>query len=162
MKTNLFTNLTVAAALTLFLTPIKVFGGEVIVLWTTPAKYSDVLSGRDNLALKATLQDFGKHLTKLTKDLPQNQTLNIEVTDLDLAGNIQMSGLNRVRVYSDLYKPSMTFNYELVEGDLVVSSDTVVLTDANFLETTNRRHLRLDPLKYEKRMLTKWFNKTFE
>jgi len=133
------------------------------VTWTDYEKYRDIKPGNGSRKhfRERTFKNFEKHFTKLAESLPEGQVLKIEVTDVDLAGDTLIGGIDRIRVIKELYFPRMNFSYQLVnvDGSEAVSGE-VELKDMKFM-TTSRLRYRNDSLGYEKRMLDDWFSKTF-
>jgi hypothetical protein len=109
-----------------------------------------------------TFNEFEKHFAKLAESLPEDQLLKIEVTDVDLAGDTNAAGINRVRIIKELYIPRMEFSYQLLDANSkVVLADEVKLKDMNFMSNSQLKY-RNKPLGYEKKMLDDWFEKTFK
>lgn len=134
------------------------------VTWTDYKKYRDINPGnhgrkqfRENI-----FYNFEKHFTKLAKNLPEGQVLKIDVTDVDLAGDTHVGGINRLRIVKDIYFPRMNFSYQLVNADgSEVTSAEVELKDMSFMMSGNLRY-RHDSLGHEKKMLDDWFKDTFK
>ncbi len=84
------------------------------------------------------------------------------MTDVDLAGDTNVGGINRHRIVKDIYFPRMNFSYQIVnaDGSEVVSAEAE-LKDMNFMRTSSLRY-RNDSLGYEKKMLDDWFFDVFK
>ena len=134
------------------------------VIWTDYENYRDIHpgnEGRKNFR-ERTFKNLEKHFAKLAESLPEGQVLKIEVTDVDLAGDTLVGGVNRYRIVKDIYFPRMNFSYQLVNGDgSEVVSNEIVLKDMNFLRTNSLKY-RNDSLGHEKKMLDDWFSKAFK
>lgn len=135
------------------------------VTWTDYKKYRDIQPGNENRKYfrERTFKNFEKHFTKLAETLPEGQILKIDVTDVDLAGDTHVGGINRLRIVKDIYFPRLTFSYQLVnavDGSEIVAAK-VKLKDMNFMMSSNMRY-RNDSLGYEKKMLDAWFEETFK
>jgi len=133
------------------------------VTWTDYKSYRDIHEGNENRKSfrERTFHNFEKHFAQLAATLPEKQTLKIEVTDVDLAGDTNAGGINRMRVVKDIYFPRLNFSYQLLdENSKVIKSEEVVLKDMNSMSGSNLRY-RNTALGYEKRMLDKWFKETF-
>ena len=134
------------------------------VTWTEPDKYRDVHPGNGHKKQfrERTFKNFDKHFAKLAAKLPEGQVLKIDVTDVDLAGDVNHGGVNRIRVIKDIFFPRMKFSFQLVnaDGSVEVSGDAE-LKDMSFLRGTHQKR-NTDSLAYEKNMIDKWFNKTFD
>ena len=133
------------------------------VIWTDYKSYRDIKEsneGRKNFREKV-FKNFEKHFTQLAARLPENQTLKIEVTDVDLAGDTRVIGIDRLRIVREIDFPRLNFSYQLLdENHKVIKSEDVVLKDMNFMSGSNARYSN-DLLAYEKRMLDEWFQDSF-
>jgi len=138
---------------------------KVEVKWTNPDSYRDIHPGDENRkSYRAKLfKRFDKHFAKLASRLPKNQTLKIEVFDLDLAGDIDYGSIYRIRYVEDVYYPSIKFSYQLVNADnSTVKSGDINLKDVNFLQFNNTIRYHSQSYGYDKKMIADWFNKTFK
>lgn len=159
---NIATALTVLLSF-IMLTP-SASAASVEVKWTDPSKYRDVDAGNENRKSfqERTFKNLDEHFAKLAADLTENQKLVIEVTDLDLAGDVNIGGINRMRIIKEIYFPRINFSYQLINADKSVElSGEISLKDMNFMQGSNLRY-RSDSLGYEKKMLDKWFDETFK
>lgn len=133
------------------------------VIWTDYKKYHDIKSGDggDKQFREIVFFNLGKHFTKLATQLPEGQTLKIEVTNIDLAGDTRIAGINDIRVIKSGYPPRMSFSYQLLdEKGSVIKSEDVNLKDLNFIENSQLKY-RHDSFGHEKKMLDDWLKKTF-
>jgi len=133
------------------------------VTWTNADKYRDIRSGFDNRKRfkERTFKSFEKHFATLAEKLPEGLLLKIDVTDVDLAGDVRFDTNRQIRVVKDIYFPRLKFSYELFNVDKsVVTSGDINLKDMSFMLGNNIRY-RNKSLGYEKRMLDNWFNDTF-
>lgn len=91
--------------------------------------------------------------------LADDESLHVEVLDIDLAGDIeplwQRTGRD-MRVVRDVTWPKMTLRYSLQRGSETVASGETRLSDMDFLQRTPRT-FGDDRLKYEQAMLDQWF-----
>lgn len=138
---------------------------ESEVTWTNPEKYRDV-KPNDTESRKRfeerTFKNLEKHFAKLAATLPKGGTLKFDVTDVDLAGDVNAGGIQRMRIVDTLYFPRIKFSYEYVDANQnIVVADEINLKDMNFM-TGSRLKYRNDSLGYEKKMLDDWFKKTFK
>jgi hypothetical protein len=98
----------------------------------------------------------------LAEKLPEGQVLTIKVTDVDLAGDTYIGGIDQLRIIKDIYFPRINFSYELVNADRgIVTSGEIVLKDMSFMMGSNLKY-RNKSLGYEKTMLDDWFTETFK
>ena len=148
----------------LLLIPSVSFSAIAEVTWTKPSDYRDIDPGNQNREgfKNKIFSSLNKHFDKLAKKLPEGQTLTIEVTDLDLAGRIDIGTMNQIRIVKEIDMPSITFSYKLVDADKkILSEDSVKLRDSSFLRSSVAKYKSHENLKYEKHMLDKWFDKQF-
>jgi hypothetical protein len=140
------------------------FAASVEVTWGDYKKFRDINEGNENRKSfrERTFKQFEKHFAELAEALPEKQVLKITVTDIDLAGDTHMGGINRMRIVKQSYFPRINLSYELLgEEGKAVKSDTVVIKDMNFMSGSNLKY-RNEALSYEKKMLDEWFDETFE
>lgn len=137
-----------------FLTPAHA-AGTVEVRWVEPAGFSDV--SRNAVDRDRELQSLGKYMSQLGGRLPDGQTLVIEVTDLNLAGELQPFSWRDARVLrGGADWPKMELRYTLQSGSRTIKSGQAHLADMNYFFG-----LRSDDLGYEKRMVERWFRDEF-
>ncbi|KFI07900.1 DUF3016 domain-containing protein [Massilia sp. BSC265] len=108
------------------------------------------------------LDDLADYFTELGKQLPAGQELKVEVTDIDLAGREYPNarGANDLRVLKGMADwPVMELRYTLSANGQVLSSGNAKLSDMNYLHRSSRLH-DSGRLRFEKRMIEEWFNKT--
>ncbi len=140
--------------------------GPVSVEFVAPEKFTDVniRHARSAPEDNPNLQGLRKHTEKRAARYVQDgQTLLIEFTDIDLAGdhlpNIDPS-LYDVRTVTGLYPPRIKLNYSLRNAaGTVLKSGQADLRDLGFDASSPGRSS--DALRYEKRMLDKWLRKEF-
>jgi len=143
---------------------VSTFAGTSEVTWTNPDEYRDIKSGNEpKKAYQARVfKDLEKHFVAMASHLPDGHTLKVNVTDVDLAGDVNASGIERIRIVRDLYFPRLKFNYVLVDGSgSEVKVGGINLKDMGFLMGNNLRY-RNKSLGYEKKMLDEWFKNTFD
>ncbi|WP_085298811.1 DUF3016 domain-containing protein [Cognaticolwellia mytili] len=141
----------------------SVQAADVEVKWTNSDKYSDIDAGEEHRKhfKERTFKSFEKHFAKLAARLPENQKLALDITNIDLAGDVRHGGINRIRVVKDIYFPRMKFTYQLLNADnIVVKSEEVSLKDMGFLIHNGLKY-RNQSLGYEKKMLDDWFKNAF-
>lgn len=131
---------------------------EAHVTFVQPENFSDMpfaTSERDQV-----LKDLHQHFDKLAAKLPAGQQLNVEVTDIDLAGRSGPSaryGGRVVRIMNGRADwPQMTLHYTITQGDQVIKSGQDELSDMSYQQHIIR-YGRDDSLRYEKNMLDQWF-----
>jgi hypothetical protein len=137
---------------------------SVEVEWISPEKFSDINAGEAHKKhfREKTFKSFEEYFAKLAESLPKNQKLVFDVTNIDLAGNVNYGGGKRIRVVKPLYSPKMEFSYRLLDAnDMVIKSENVSLKDMRFIENNRFSKDRNGFLAYEKTMLDDWFKETF-
>lgn len=137
--------------------------GQAEVEWVEPSKYTDVRPGNWGTKAKYIEHVTGK-LTEQFNDLAAKRAESLKfefkVTDLDLAGDVMVGGMNQLRVIKPVYIPRIQFSY-VVKGQSgkVVAQGEEKLKDMGFDMGINR--YRNEPFKYEYQMLEDWFNEQF-
>ncbi len=133
-----------------------------VVTFTDPDRYTDVANER--WETQSTLDALGGHIRKLgDKYIAPNDTLRVEVLDVDLAGWAKWAGRgpNPVRVVrggADF--PSMRIRYTLESGGRTRTAEETI-SDPAYLNHGATIRASSEPIYYEKRMLDDWFRSTF-
>lgn len=108
------------------------------------------------------LESLAEYFAELGKALPAGQELKVEVTDIDLAGREYPNWRNgqELRVLKGSADwPVMELRYTLSANGQVLASGNARLSDMNYLHRSTRMS-HGEHLRYEKRMIEEWFNKT--
>lgn len=145
---------------------VNAYSAEVEVTWEAPDTYTDVRAANESRVRfkERTFKTLSAYFSKLAEQLPEDQTLSINVTDLDLAGEVWPSSFvfgngmgTDVRIIKRVDIPRISFSYSLKDsnGSEIKSAD-VDLKDMGFLENA-RTIAQTDNLAYEKAMLKDWF-----
>lgn len=136
--------------------------GAVLVKFTEPDKYVD--AGRYRFEATQVLAELEKHFQQLgARYLHPDQTLRIEVLEVDLAGDERFrSGPNQdIRVLrGGADWPRMRVRYSLEGGGRPPLSGEENISDMNYLHRPITVRLN-EHLAYEKRMLDEWFRTKF-
>lgn len=133
------------------------------ITWKDYEKYYDVNEGNHS---RANFKDLltghlEEHLTELAAKLPENQTLKIEVTDVDLAGQVRPGAMNSSRIVKNGYPPRINFSYQLLDANgKEIKSEELKLRDLSFMTNPPMKY-RNKLFGYEKKMLDDWFKDTF-
>ncbi|UXI03187.1 DUF3016 domain-containing protein [Photobacterium sp. TY1-4] len=136
----------------------------VSITWASPDKYRDVRAtagsqSRFEQQVFETLSIYFQDAAK--RFLTSEQTLEITVVDLDLAGDVRLNTSGQpLRILTSISSPAISLSYQLLEGETVVKSDKVWLTDLNYQSSVTGLGHR-SPLVYEKVMIQRWIQKTF-
>ena len=164
MKKHIGLIITTGALLLMTSTALSTaFAADSEVKWTKPEKYRDIRPGDENKKRfqERTFKEFERYFAELAAKLPQKQKLKIEVTDVDLAGDVRFGSHRQIRIIKEIYAPRMTFSYQLLSADdTVLSSGEVKLKDLSFMRGSQLKH-RNESFNYEKNMLDDWFAETF-
>jgi hypothetical protein len=131
----------------------------VSVKYLDPEKYSDLPFA--SWERKDVLDEMTEHFQKLAQALPPGVDLNVEILDIDLAGRIHHRRASEIRVLRDSADwPVIQLRYTVVQNGAVIASGEERLRDMMYLDGPRNRYSTSDPLRYEKHMIDKWFNKT--
>lgn len=135
--------------------------GPVQVVFVQPDTFTDAGDGdRDTNASLQAIADYLQWLGQ--RYLPPEQSLDIEVLDVDLAGKVRPTfrwGIVRV-VGQPVDWPRITLRYRLhADGQTLVSGDASIADMAYSLHLGS--YTGLDALSSEKRMLKSWFRGLF-
>jgi hypothetical protein len=144
--------------------------GNVEINWQNPEKYSDVRSpSMSNAKYRAQVfKQLDEYFNELAADLTDNQTLKINVTNLDLAGQVwpaSFVGLGHsssdVRLIKSIDIPRMRFSYQLLDqSGVVIKEADADLKDMSFQDRHNP-FFNSESLRYEKNMVKQWFEREF-
>ncbi len=134
--------------------------GTVEVSYVKPQAFADI--GLGQIDRDRTLVELDRVFQALAAKLPDGRTLKLVVTDVDLAGELEFGGwrpdLRVVRGRADW--PRMTLDYSLLQDGRVLQAGVARLSDPGY--TFGLQTIRQDePLRYERRMIDQWFDKTF-
>ena len=138
--------------------------GMITIEWDNPQDYTDVkaVGGKQGPYETRVFKDLTDNLAKVAQqNLKSGLTLELIVTDLDLAGNVQSTfgaTPNDIRVVKPVYPPRITFSYSVLEGDKVIMVGDEKLTDLNFmngLKTPNQTSLHYENALFKSWLVTK-------
>jgi Protein of unknown function (DUF3016) len=142
----------------LFMAP-ALAAGSIEVKFEQPLRFSDV--GHNAFDRERTLKSLADYLQSLAPQLPNGQTLRIEVLDVDLAGELEPNWRHsgqEVRVLrgrADV--PHIRLRYSLQADGQTMKSGEANLVDLNYFFGTPPRESQYGDLPFEKRMLQQWF-----
>jgi Protein of unknown function (DUF3016) len=130
------------------------------VTFVAPEKYADMpFTYHEKDRVKAGLKE---HFEKLGATLPAGEDFKVEVLDVDLAGERDY----RARAPVDLRIlrggadwPRIDVRYSVESQGKVLTSGTTQISDMNYLQTFNQ-YSKNEFLRYEKRMIDKWFKES--
>lgn len=138
---------------------------QVAVTFTAPEHYRDasLYGGTGARAREPALSAIRAYLESLGKRyLRPDQSLTVEVLDIDLAGRFEWWRplASNVRILNDITWPSVKVRYVLTEKGQDLANAEETISDLNYLMTTPTG-FSSDPLRYEKAMIEAWFHKRF-
>ncbi|MDQ7263191.1 DUF3016 domain-containing protein [Paracoccus sp. PS-1] len=142
--------------------PAALAEGRVTVTYVAPETFRDREFRRERSRVSA-LAEFDRWFAELgARYLPAGQSLQVEVLDIDLAGEFEpwRSGFHDVRFLRDITPPRIHLRYRLLQGGAVVRAGEERLTDMNYLSNP-RGHGDGRRFVHDKLMLQGWFRKTF-
>lgn len=144
----------------LYLGTSAAFAGEAKVHWQDTDKYMDIRpanESRDGFHARV-FREFERMFDDLAKRLPDGYKLQVNVTDLDLAGEVWPTRSGReVRIIRSIDWPRISFSYVLTNPQgQEVKSGKEDLKDMNFQSRLNVRS-GMDNFFYEEAMLSDWF-----
>ncbi|MBC3875648.1 DUF3016 domain-containing protein [Undibacterium flavidum] len=138
--------------------------GEVKVNWGKLDDFTEINPGHE------TKEHFRERLTKefedvfaaLAKKLPDGYQLTVNVSDIDLAGDIRPGAsfsVSQIRIMREIYWPRMNFSYELKNSQQeVIAQAKEELRDMDYLHRVRIPSGRTS-FEYEEKMLNDWFKK---
>ncbi|REL36904.1 DUF3016 domain-containing protein [Thalassotalea euphylliae] len=141
----------------------SVHAGTAKVEWTNPDDYRDIRPANESRERfkQRTFKELETFVTKLAAKLPEGFELKLNVTNLDLAGNVEFGRTQQIRIVRQIHFPKIDFDYQLLDANQqALAAEQVSLKDMNFLHHIKTRS-STESLGYEKRMLEDWFNKAF-
>jgi hypothetical protein len=139
----------------------------VSVIFISPEKFTDVRDdimdsdgNRDRLLgeIKANIENTARQY------VGAGQTLEIKVTDIDLAGDFEPwrgAEFSHIRMLKEIYPPRMDLEFKLVGADgKVISEGKRHLQDLTYLMTTMLP--ASDTLRFDKEMVRSWVRQEFK
>lgn len=134
---------------------------DVHVNFVKPETFVDI---KDNNGFRQddVLKDIEAHLIAQAQKYLPGRDVRINVTDVDLAGHVEPFGPSAtwVRVMRTVTLPSISLNYEVLDGGKVVQQGEARLRDMNYQDGFIG-YFSSDTLRYEKRMIDRWFQGEF-
>ena len=141
----------------------------VTVRYEHAEQYKDLgLSGSTTPSIQADLmKQCEAHFKALgERYLPKDETLEIVVLDVDMAGAYEpwrTPNLTNTRIIRDIYPPKFSLHYRWHDKNGALKADKqVAVSDLNYLmRLDSRQYQDNDPLRYEKTLLDRWFCERF-
>ena len=160
MKAKLLTLLVLGS----FTLGVPAYAGMASVEWTNPEDFRDIRPANESRKRfqERTLKELTKYFNKLAGKLPEGYELKLNITDLDLAGNVEFGRTQQIRIVRQIHFPRIAFEYQLFDQDKqALSAEKIDLKDMNFLHNI-RTKTTTESLGYEKHMIKEWFTKTMK
>jgi hypothetical protein len=137
------------------------------VTFSDPDNFTDAADGQrgSDYGREANLAEMREHvLRRANSYVPEGQKLEVTVTDIDLAGEIEpwrSPQAHDVRIIKDIYAPRIDLTYRLIDTatGAVVKEGESRLRDLTF--NMNIHANRNDRRVYEKALLDDWLRKEF-
>ncbi|MBP2149638.1 MULTISPECIES: DUF3016 domain-containing protein [Xanthobacter] len=149
------------AALAILL-PAAPAAAGISVRFVHPERYSDG-DFRLPAERESIIASFASLFARLgARDLKPDQTLALEVLDIELAGEYEpwrRGGWGEVRILRDITPPRFKMRYTLREKGKVVFAATETVTDINYMMNPSARNAGRFP--FETAMLEDWFRRRF-
>lgn len=131
--------------------------GQLEISFANVEKYTDIDSGRESQKkyTERVLRRMTEFFEEVANTLPEGDTLNITVNNIDLAGDTRFGSIDlwEVRIMTDLYSPWMSFDAKVsrTDGSVPYSAEEKI-RDYNYLS----RHTFNREFEYERIMIKSW------
>jgi hypothetical protein len=140
---------------------------RIEVSFLNPEDFTDAADGQrgSDYGRDANLAELKAHLErKANSYIPAGQKLEVTITDVDLAGEIEpwrSPQAHDIRIIKDIYSPRIDLSYKLVDTatGAAIKEGTNKLRDLTF--NMNIHINRNDPRLYEKALLDDWLRNEF-
>jgi hypothetical protein len=139
-----------------------VANAAVVVSFVDDDHYTDARA--DGYTRTTATEAIERHLRALgARYLTPQQTLRVEVLDIDLAGTMETTKrATQMRVLRDNGDgPSIRLRYWLESGGKVLASGEETLADRSYIRLRKTIGADSESMYYEKRMLDEWFKLRF-
>lgn len=140
--------------------------GDAVMIWRNPEAFTDIDSGdaAQKSFSKGVEKAFNAELGELAEKLPKGYRLEIDFTDIDLAGEVDpvyLRDYREIRILKDVYFPQLIFDYRVFDaaGRQVAGQQDVTVKDMSYLDGPKLGSSGM-AFFYERRMLREWFGKT--
>ncbi len=154
-----FFSLAALATFALFAVAPAHAAGKLELQFIAPDQFSDI--GRGGYDRDRNLKSLTDYLQTLVAQLPDGQTLKLEVLDVDLAGELRPRAGQEIRVLRGAADwPQMSLHYTLTQNGATLKAGDAKLSDMAYMNHPRGRDAALGELAYDKRMLQDWFRTT--
>ena len=137
---------------------------RISVAFLEPEKFTDARRAELEPTSSGILRELEKFLIETApRYVPDNMTLRIRVTDIDLAGDFELfrgPQADQVRIAQGIYPSRVVLEFELLDGaPKVIKAGKRHLTDIDY--QLRNVYPKEDYLRYEKDMLRDWLQGEF-
>jgi hypothetical protein len=138
----------------------------VNVQWNDPKEYRDIRAVQSSQQRfeERVIEELEEEFRDEAAKLPADQTLNISVKDVNLAGEVEYFYRDYpfgLRVIRNVDFPQLELSYELRDAnDQVIQSGDETLQDLGFRFDAPTRADR-STLRYEKALIHEWYQQSF-
>lgn len=144
--------------------PVAALAGTAEVRFIDPDRYTD--AGQNRVGEPEQVRaELARYFEKLAAEfLPADQSVQIEVLNVDLAGDPPRRGdrFDDPRVLRGRADwPQIELRYTVRAGAKVLASGHDVVSDLAYLDSSTVYLVKDESLPYEKRMLRRWFVQRF-
>jgi hypothetical protein len=138
------------------------WAGSARVTFVKPEGFADIGPRNDDRRAEEVLSGIARHIEQLAaRQLPADQVLEADVLDVNMAGYLEPRHYwEPSRVAIEGTPPSIRLRYRLTRGESVLASGEETVSDPAYLHFVNR-YPTTDRLRFEKRMLDRWFADRF-
>lgn len=137
--------------------------GPVNVRWEDPARFTEIRYSHNSFESRRGnwVEELAEHVRKYaTPRLPAGERLDVDIIDVDLAGDYEpWRGVRfqDTRFLRDIYPPRITLTFTRTDANgAVVSQGERKLSDPGYLMSAGVAGHSTDSLRYEKNMISRW------
>lgn len=150
--------------------PLTGHSAELNLEFSEPERYSDIEPARENRSRfhERTLEGLEQIFNELAQTLPDDQTFNVTVLDVNLAGYVEQArrggGMEPVRVVRQGHAPSLKLQYSLVDsvGNTLQEGEETIRGRGIEGQLRHGNRGKQDMLSLERDMITRWFEDNFD
>ncbi len=139
--------------------------GQAAITWGDTATFTDIdptNTSRQNFN-KSLKRSFDEEFSKLAKRLPQGYLFSAHITNIDLAGKVDVVAITngkKVRsLVGNTFFPQMSFDYQVTDatGVVVLEQTNVTISDMYYFQSVTNSIASSTNFYYEFQMIEKWF-----
>jgi hypothetical protein len=143
--------------------PASAAAAAAKVEFVKPESFTDVGPAHSPSSAADVLERLRDHLVRqAARALPDQQTLQVSITDVDLAGDFepQQAYTHEVRIVKNIYPPRIDLRFRLLDANgAVLKEGERMLRDPGFL--LHGGGDSADSLRFEKSMIDRWLRAEF-